>query len=276
MTKGRNILHQQVKTVRALERGLDVLAEVQNHRGCSLHKLHCELGLPKATLLRMLVTLSKHGLIWKRIADGTYHPSVITHIDHENAFTDELAEIASPFMEQLISDVNLPSVIAVPRSDYMAIIETNSPLLADDSTILGPVGTKLSYIHTATGRAYLAHCSDRERKEIIDRIRPLNASDSDEQDLMGIIADVKSRGYSLREPAHCWFDRNKQTVLRDGRWSMAVPVSMHDNPIASLNITCPSKEAMPEKTVAHTLHKLQRTANNIGQAIENSALTKVI
>ena len=68
------MLEQKVKSVRALERGLDVLLEIQQRRASSLHELHQALGLPKATLLRMLVTLGSKGLIWQRLADGAYLP----------------------------------------------------------------------------------------------------------------------------------------------------------------------------------------------------------
>lgn len=56
------MLERKVKTVRALERGLDVLIEVQTRKAASLHELHQATGLPKATLLRMLVTLGQKGL----------------------------------------------------------------------------------------------------------------------------------------------------------------------------------------------------------------------
>ncbi|OZA20274.1 MAG: hypothetical protein B7X90_06445 [Novosphingobium sp. 17-62-19] len=70
------MLERRVKTVRALERGLDVLIEVQTRKAASLHELHQATGLPKATLLRMLVTLGQKGLVWQRLADGAYLPHV--------------------------------------------------------------------------------------------------------------------------------------------------------------------------------------------------------
>ena len=60
------MLERKVKTVRSLERGLDVLLEVQARRAASLHELHLAVGLPKATLLRMLSTLARKKLVWQR------------------------------------------------------------------------------------------------------------------------------------------------------------------------------------------------------------------
>ena len=262
------MLKQKVKTVRALERGLDVLMEVQRNNGTSLNELHQKLGLPKPTLLRMLVTLSKSGLVWQRIADGTYHASAVTLARPRADLTSEIAEIASPIMEELGNQVHLPSAIAVPRFDHMMIVETNSPLVQLDSAVLGPVGLKLSYIHTATGRAYLAQCDGDERDTLIERLRPANASSEEEEALRRILEDVGARGYSLRDPAHGWFDRNKQTVLRDGRRSMAVAVRLHGKPVASLNITSPTREGQGDETVLCHLDALRRTADNIGRALE--------
>ena len=65
------MLERKVKTVRALERGLDVLLEVQAQRAVSLHELHKALGLPKATLLRMLLTLGRKGDLDQALEEQT-------------------------------------------------------------------------------------------------------------------------------------------------------------------------------------------------------------
>ena len=66
------MIERKVKSVRSLERGIDVLLEIHRSRAASLRELHESTGLPKATLLRMLLTLSKRGLVWQRIADGAF------------------------------------------------------------------------------------------------------------------------------------------------------------------------------------------------------------
>ena len=64
-----------VKSVRSLERGLDVLQALQSGHGMGLKALHEITSLPKATLLRILRTLMERNLIWRRMADGAYLPS---------------------------------------------------------------------------------------------------------------------------------------------------------------------------------------------------------
>lgn len=51
----------KVKTIRALDRGLEVLQTLHEFRNASLHDLYLATGLPKATLTRILATLESRG-----------------------------------------------------------------------------------------------------------------------------------------------------------------------------------------------------------------------
>ncbi|NKJ41908.1 MULTISPECIES: IclR family transcriptional regulator domain-containing protein [unclassified Novosphingobium] len=263
---------RKVKTVRALERGLDVLLQVQARRAASLHEMHMALGLPKATLLRMLQTLGQKGLIWQRLADGAYLPHVDARARSQALTLEHVAEVASPWLKALSTRVSWPSVLAMPRLDHMEIVETNSPLFRLDSATLGPVGVKLSYIHTATGRAYLAACREEEREAIIARLRPRHPQEGSEADLRTILAETRARGYATREPLHPWPDRSRQLVLRDGRRSMAVPILLDGVPVASINITWPAKRGTDDAVMLRHLGALKHTAREIAMAIERAAL----
>lgn len=264
------MLDRKVKTVRALERGLDVLLEVQSRKAASLHELHLATGLPKATLLRMLMTLGRKGLVWQRLADGAYLPHVDSVARAQVTSVEHIAEIASPHMKALSTRVAWPSVLAAPRLDHMEIIETNSPLFKLDSAILGPIGVKLSYIHTATGRAYLAACGDAEREAIIDRLRAKDAPEGSEEELRQILRQARERGYATRDPLHPWPDRSKQLVLRDGRRSMAVPIMAGGSPIATINVTWPARRGTDDAVVQRHLEALKATARAIAAALEAS------
>jgi IclR helix-turn-helix domain len=122
------MLEQKVKSVRALERGLDVLLEIQSRRAASLHELHKVLGLSKATLLRMLVTLGGKGLIWQRLADGAYLPHKQNISETLTDSTEQIAEIASPHMATLSSIATWPSVLAVPRLDHVDLLVSSCPI----------------------------------------------------------------------------------------------------------------------------------------------------
>ena len=263
------MITRKVKSVRALERGLDVLNEIQQRRAASLNELHLALGLPKATLLRMLVTLASRGLIWQRLADGAYLASMIRDARVPRGdVSARLAEIASAELAALSSRVAWPSVLAVPRLDHVEIVETNSSIARLDAATLGPVGTKLSYIHTATGRAYLAACDPSERASIIERLRPDDATPASIRQLDAIISEIEARGWSCRAPAHPWPDRSRVDVVRDGRRSIAVAVRVHATPVAAINITWPGRRMAMQDAVRRHLPTLRETARIIGARLE--------
>lgn len=257
------MIERKVKMVRALERGLQVLAEIERRQGANLHELHMALGLPKATLLRMVVTLGKHGHIWQRLADGAFLPSYVRAPYRPDALHQRIAEVASRHLGRLSDQVAWPSVIAVPRLDHVEIVETNSPLLRLDALTLGPVGSRLSYLHTATGRAYLAACDDGERDAIIERLRPADDDGTGLASLHDILAETRARGYALREPFHPWPDRDWQAVRQDGRRSMAVAIMVHGKPVAALNITWLLRRSDTETVVGRHLGALRRTAEAV-------------
>jgi IclR family mhp operon transcriptional activator len=221
------------------------------------------LGLPKATLLRLLQTLASRSLVWRRLADGVWLPGAVGARDADPIL--RLAEIASPLLVELSAQVVWPSVIAIPRFDHMEIIETNGQVARFDFAALGPVGAKLSYLHTATGRAYLAACAEAEREAIITRLTPAGATAQERAELDAIIAQTRERGWSTRLPHHPWSDRNRQTVLRDGKNSIAVAVSCAGAAMAAINVTWPARRASVEEVAARHLPSLTVIANRIGQ-----------
>lgn len=93
-----------VKSIHALERGLDLLQAVraavaQGVGGIGLNALHQQSGLSKATLLRLLQTLSGRSLVWRRLADGMWLPGWAGAGNLEPAI--HLAEIASSLLVEL-------------------------------------------------------------------------------------------------------------------------------------------------------------------------------
>jgi len=257
------LIERKVKTVRALERGLQVLSEIDRRQGANLHELHVALGLPKATLLRMVVTLGKHGHIWQRLADGAFLPSMRQGSLALDPSSAQVAEIASPHLARLSRHVAWPSALSVPRGDHLEIVETNCALLRLDSITMGPIGIRLSYLHTATGRAYLAACESGEREAILAQLRPSAPDPAGERLLEEIIGTIRERGYALREPFHPWADRNWQAVRHDGRRSIAVPVMVDARPIASINITWLHRRTETATVVQRHLGALRRAADAI-------------
>ena len=85
-----------VKTIRALERGLDVLESFQIHPTCTLQDIHRTTQIPKPTLLRILETLQRAGVVTRRLGDGRYRiSSNLTRIVPRRVRYNRVAEAAA-------------------------------------------------------------------------------------------------------------------------------------------------------------------------------------
>jgi IclR family mhp operon transcriptional activator len=265
----------KVKTIRALERGLEVLAQLHSAHAASLHDLHLATGLPKATLTRIVATLEKRGMIWQRLADNAYMTSHTVHARSPHlADEDHLVEVASPVLERLCRKVNWPSVLAVPRLDHMEVIETNRPKSYFSHIPLGPIGFRINMLRSATGRAYMAFCSEAERTAVLRRLRsstePGNFMARKPAMVERLVDETRRLGYGHRTPdfgGH--FDKSRRE-WNDGRDSIAVPVWAGEDVIAVVNLTWIHKVATLPQIVKACLPDLAEASREISMRLHRA------
>ncbi len=254
---------QSVKSIRALERGLDVLQALQTGPGAGLKDLHEITGLPKATLLRILRTLGERNLIWQRMADGAYLPSSRSAGPAPDD-ARRLVEIASPIMARLCEQVNWPSVLAVRRGGQMEVIETNRPRSHVPHLPLGPVGARINMLFTSTGRAYFGFCSQDEREEILAIVQaepgPEGAMARDPVWVARLVAQTQAQGYGQRDPRMAGEPSVRPVMADDGRNSIAVPIIVAGQVAACMNLTWTRRASTATHVVAEHLEALRAAA----------------
>src|SRR5216684_1797621 len=180
------------QTIRGLERGLQ-----------ALQVLHLATRISKPSLLRILHTLEKSGLVSRRLGDGRYRVSAnVTRVARRRAGFDRIAEAAAPVLDRLCQQISWPSDLLVPAGDHMEIAETSqthSPFMIKVSGIGQPVNWLLS----AVGRVYLASCSRKEREEILQKLakseKPEDRLARDTKRLDKILGETRQRGYGIRD-----------------------------------------------------------------------------
>jgi IclR family mhp operon transcriptional activator len=231
----------KVKPILALARGLKVLRALQEMRAASLHDLHLATGLPKSTLIRILHTCHQQGLVWQRMADGAFLPC---HAQQRRQPLDDatwLAEIASPVLERLCETVRWPSVLSVPRLDYMEVVETNSRRAYFDELPGAPVSFRANMLRSASGRAYLAFCPDRERQAVLRRLRehpiPGHELAHDHAAIRQIVETTRRRGYSVRAADFGGDYARTRAEVDDGRNSIAMPILVGGQVLGCVNLT---------------------------------------
>ena len=263
---------EKVSAMRSLERALDVLQALQDARAMELKDLHRVTGLPKPTLLRLLEVLQRRGLVWRRVADRAFLPSAVW--GRRTAPQDEearLVEVASPILVHLGQKVRWPSVLAVPRLDFMELIENTSAATQLQHIAIREVGYRINMLRSATGSAYLAFCGEGEREAILTRLRaslrPGDALASDAKWLARRLGQVRERGYGFRDAGFGGDYDKARREFDDARESMAVPIFCGDRILGCVNITWTSRADTLSAVATRHLADLRQAAQAIGAAM---------
>jgi IclR family mhp operon transcriptional activator len=239
--EGATMRHYKVKPIFALTRGLEVLQVLRGMRAASLQDLYQATGIPKSTLTRILFTAHLQGLVWQRMADGAFLPSHTLQRRDQRDDADWLVEVASPALEQLCKRVSWPSVLTVPRLDYMETIETNSPRAHFDDVPDNSVSFRVNMLRSASGRAYLAFCPDREREAVLHRLRqrdiPGHELAHDAEWVQRLVRTTRQRGYSVRARDFGGHYSKIREEVDDGRNSIAVPIRVEGQVLGCVNLT---------------------------------------
>lgn len=256
-----------MKTIRGLQRGIQVIRALQEAPGLSLAELHRATDLPKATLLRVMQTLENERLVWRSLGDGLYRyrAAAFSPVWMRN---QQLAQHAGPLLAQLQRETQWPSDLVVYRRYFMELVETSrglSRLAISRDTF----GERVDIPGTAAGRAFLAFCDERDRRRIVDHLvrhpalrGPLGAVD--ERELAAALDQVRRDGYARRDP---------RLITRlahlgrtdDGLDAIAVPVRRGARVIGAVNLVWLRRFALADRLIARYLGRMQELAARIGE-----------
>lgn len=229
------------KTIESLARGIEVVEALREHSPASLAELHRCTGINKATLLRILHTLQGVGWVYRSLGDSRYRLSFT--LTNQMILTDEalqLAELAAPVLHTVYQNHGWPIDIAIREGSVIRIVETTRSLAAfilnrQLMTYTPP------FLFSAHGRAYLAFCSDEERREIVALLRAKNDREGrlvrDTPWLSGLLEQTRKRGYGVRESAY-FGTTSPSGQLVD---AIAVPLLDGGNILGTMSMAWPHK-----------------------------------
>jgi len=254
------------KTIKGLERGLFVLQALQMQPDSALHDLYLLTRISKPSLLRILLTPERAGVVTRRLADGRYRiGSGLVRPASRHRQRDRLAEAAAPVMDRLCRRVSWPSDLMVPAGDHMEIAETNrtrSPFLLQQER----VGLAVNWLMSAVGRAYLAFCPGRERQRIVELLRasskPEDRLAREPDRLNAILAEIRARRYGTRDPAHPGGYYGGPPHA-DGLLAIAVPLRDGGRVLGAINMLWLRPAFTIEAFAARYLSELESTAAEI-------------
>lgn len=258
------------ETIRALERGIQVLAVLQSNPLLSLHDIHLATRIPKPSLLRILKTFERTGIVSRRLADGYYRMSMFARATRRRDRYDRVAEAAAPVLDRLCRKILWPSDLFVPASHCMERRETTRPytpfhIRPGEWEHVG-LTVRANWLLSGVGRAYLAYCPDKERHAIIQRLRksnkPVDQLARDPKRLERILAETRARGYAIRDPSFVG-GGYRRPPFDDGLAAIVVPLRGRERLYGSINILFVKTAHTVEEFAARHLADLREAACEI-------------
>lgn len=248
----------QEEQIRSVARALALLRAMNAEPSTTLHQLHLQLGLPKATLSRLLGTLISLGYVQAEGVAGRYRLTAQVQ-ELAGGYTQRslIVDIGSPLALQVTREIRWPLAIGTLDGDAVVVRFSTMPYspLAVHATTLGQ---RLGLLDTAMGRVYLAHCDSRERAALFDLLAAASPGGQliGTRELEANLRMVRHEGHAVRMPN-----------VRRSSATIAVPVMSGTSVLATLCLTTFGRLMTPRLVRQH-LPVLRDTAQAMARAYE--------
>lgn len=187
------------KPVRALEKGLDLLVELNRRGRAKPAELARETGIDRTTVYRLLETLIIRGLVEKSPSDDCYTLRAgVRQLSEGFTASDATARLVAPELGRLLPKVLWPSDFAAFERGWMVIRETThrySPF----SVHRAMVGRMRPFLRSAVGRAVLAAAEPGERQTMVEialKAYAVAPNEATPAAIEALVSDVQARGYA--------------------------------------------------------------------------------
>lgn len=247
-------------SIRSVERAIDLIQALNRRPLSTLHDLHCETGLPKPSIVRLLRTLEAKGLAAQSSSYGSYQllgrvKSLSSGFHHDPLIIEAAEDIMIDFTKR----EGWPVSLALFDVNAMVVRACTMPLTSL-ALIHSSLNTRLSVVSRALGRAYLAFCTPNEQKIILE-IAKNNDDPEDEvahnqEAIARMIEQVRERGYATRDP-----------LIQPRSSTLAVPIRQGDRVVASLGMTWITAGMPLQKAIELYAPRLRATADSISREL---------
>jgi IclR family mhp operon transcriptional activator len=248
---------ESTRPIRALNRGLEVLTELNRLERAAINTLASAVRLPRTTTYRILETLRLAGYVDRDPHDDCYRPTIMVR-GLSDGFDDEamVAHIAKPHIAALGAEIVWPVAVATPSGATMMIRETTdrqSPLALEQYS----AGVRVPMLGSAAGRAYLAYCSGQQRDALLELLArstlPEDRLARSRTEVERLLNETRTQGFGM---AHRARRVSEET-------SLAIPVRAKGRILATVTVRY-AATAVPLRTaVEQFLPKMREVAQKI-------------
>jgi len=217
------------------------------------------LGLPKPTIHRLFTTLEKEGFIQREIDGRGFSPGLRLRKMSTGILSSlriRTARIA--ILTELAEEIGETCNIALPDRDamiYLDRVETKWPL-----RIQLPVGTRVPFYCTASGKLYLSSLDEKHLKNYLrsTALEPkTSATRIDSDTLLAEIHATRARGYATDD-----------AEFMENMIAVAVPIiESNGRLVSTLSFHAPDQRLSLADAILH-VSKLQRAASKLSSLID--------
>lgn len=249
------------RPVNVVVRALKILRALNRQPVSSIDALHKHTALPKPTIVRLLQTLESEGLVKRAPQYGAYYlTSEVMALSSGYHSEPRIVEASAAIADALTQELKWPVSVTVHDGDAMIVRYStipSSPLSFFHSTI----NMRLSLLSQALGRAYLAFCDPQSQEALIELLahagRPEDRGAGSAEDIRRMLAEVRGRGYALRDPR-----------VRPESSTIAVPIFEGARVVATIGLTWFSSALSTAQAVERFLPPLQQAAAAISRGLD--------
>ncbi len=251
------------KPVAAALRVLEVLASVNRLCGrATIGEVHHRTGIDKATIVRMLETLTHAGYVVRDPKERLYRTTGRTLMlsagfDRHSA----VGAIVATHLGDFRQTIDWPSDVALFDHDAMLIIESSRR--GGALSFNRAPGYRAPVLGTSLGLAYIAHCPQSECDEFVQLAAkdpaPWNDIARDPALMEATLASIRERGYATMT------DSYSRREYMNRIFSIGVPIISESTVYAAINVIYLRNVLTPEVVLETLLAPLKGVAEQMAR-----------
>jgi len=194
-------MEEEKRTVRAVERALDILLCFAKKPEWGLTEISAQVGLHKSTVFRLLATLEERGFVVRDEASEKYRLGLrILELSANFAREDDLSVILLPEMERLRDEID--ETVSLYVRDGHERVRIQAVQSAQPIRRVATVGARLPLSVGASSKVLLAFADPAVRNEVMNDPSWPETVDKRKflEQLEGIVAAGYATSFEEREP----------------------------------------------------------------------------
>jgi IclR family transcriptional regulator, mhp operon transcriptional activator len=258
---GEHPPRDSTRPIRALNRGLEVLVELNKLERAAINTLAAAVRLPRTTTFRILETLRSAGFV-ERDQYDYYRPALKVRT-LSDGFDDEalIGHIAKPLLGKLGERLTWPVAVATPAGATMLIRETTQNQASVPPLEHHGAGVRVPMLASAAGRAYLAHCPAPQRDALLELLSrsslPEDRLARNRAEVERLLNETRSQGYGI---AHRARRAGEET-------SLAVPIRAKERIVAAVMVRFVASAMPLRSAVEQFIPRIRELAQSIEAAM---------